>query len=61
VRRIRGLTQHGLAEQTAIPRTYLAKLEAGLTVTMVDRVLHVLRRMGAEVTVSLRSSDDDAG
>jgi predicted transcriptional regulator len=55
------LTQQELARQTQVPRTYLAKLEAGLiTVTLLERVLRVLRRLGAEVTVTYRPPDDDA-
>lgn len=53
IRALHGLTQQELAAQTATPRAYLAKLEAGLTIRMIERVLRLLRRMGAEVTVSV--------
>ena len=56
----RGLTQDVLAKQSGISRNYLARLEMGLTVTMLDRVLRLLHRLGAEVTVSVRNPDDDA-
>jgi acetolactate synthase regulatory subunit len=42
-----------------MPRTYLARIEAGMTVAMIERILRILRRLGAEVTVSMR--DDDGG
>jgi transcriptional regulator with XRE-family HTH domain len=61
VRALRGLTQEALAEQTGTSRTYLARIEAGMTVAMVERVLRILRRMGAEVSVSMRSPDERAG
>lgn len=56
----RGLTQDALAKQSGISRNYLARLEMGLTVTMLDRVLRLLHRLGAEVTVSVRNPADDA-
>lgn len=48
----RGLTQVELSRQSGIPREYLARLESGATVEMVERTLMLLRRLGAEVTVS---------
>ena len=57
VRTIRGLTQEALAERSGTPRTYLARIETGMTVAMIDRILRILRRMGAEVAVSLRNGD----
>ena len=55
----RGVTQEELARQGGISRNYLAQLETGLTVAMVDRVLRLLRRLDAEVTVSVRTPADD--
>lgn len=55
-----GLTQAELARQGGVSRNYLAQLETGLTVVMLDRVLRLLRRLGAEVTVSVRQPDSDA-
>lgn len=52
-RRRAGLTQQELAERVAMDRTYLARLEAGASVQLLDRALLLLRRLGAEVTVSL--------
>jgi len=53
VRLERELTQEQLAEVADLDRTYLARLEAGASVQFVDRALRALRRMGAEVTVTL--------
>lgn len=55
----RKLTQAELARQGGVSRNYLAELETGLTVAMVERVLRLLRRLGAEVTVSVSSPDND--
>lgn len=48
-----GLTQDQLAEQASVERTYLARMEAGMSVLMVQRALRLLRLLGAEVTVTL--------
>lgn len=50
-RRARGLSQEQLAEAAGIDRTYLARLEAGLTTILLQRVLRLLRRAGAELVV----------
>lgn len=60
LRAIREVTQAELARQSGLPREYLARLERGLTVTMLDRVLRLLRRLGAEVTVTV-PNDGDSG
>lgn len=52
-RRARSLTQQQLAESVNLDRTYLAKIETGASVLMLDRTLRLLRRLGAEVTVTL--------
>jgi transcriptional regulator with XRE-family HTH domain len=52
-RRARGLTQEQLADATGIDRTYLARLEAGLSTLFVQRLLRLLRRLGAELVVVL--------
>jgi len=54
------MTQEELARQGAISRNYLARLETGLTVALLDRVLRLLRRLGAEVTVTVRNSNGNA-
>lgn len=52
-RLVRGLTQEGLAGQSGVERTYLARLEAGLSVQMLERSLDLLRLLGADVVVTL--------
>jgi HTH-type transcriptional regulator/antitoxin HipB len=62
-RRAIGLTQTQLAEHSGVERTYLAKLEAGLTTLLLDRSLRLLRRLGARLVVELpgdTGSDQDA-
>ncbi|HEY8544201.1 MAG TPA: helix-turn-helix transcriptional regulator [Acidimicrobiales bacterium] len=54
-----GLTQQQLADATGLDRTYLARLEAGASVQLLDRALRALRRMGAEVTISVETGADD--
>lgn len=60
VRAARDLTQAQLAEQTGVERTYLARLEAGASVLLLDRALRILRRLGATVTVTLPVDHDRA-
>ncbi len=60
VRDKRGLTQQQLAEETGVERSYLARLEAGATTLAIERALRLLRRMGADITVTLREDDGDA-
>ena len=54
-RRTVGLTQTQLAEQSGVERTYLAKLEAGLSTLLLERSLRLLRRLGARLVVELPS------
>jgi transcriptional regulator with XRE-family HTH domain len=49
----RGLTQVAAAELTGVERTYLARIEAGATTLLLDRIVRTLRRLGAEITVIL--------
>lgn len=53
-----GLTQEQLAQQAGLDRTYLAKMEAGLTVVLLDRIVRTLRHLGAEITVRLPERPD---
>ena len=53
IRALRGLTQEELAELVGLDRTYLTRLEGGASVQFVERALRVLRRMGADVTVTV--------
>jgi transcriptional regulator with XRE-family HTH domain len=50
-RRIAGLTQAQLSDAAGVDRTYLAKLEAGLTTVLLDRSIRLLRRLGARLVV----------
>lgn len=50
---MRGLTQAELSEITGLHRSYLAKIESGASVVLLDRLFRVLRRLGVEVTVTL--------
>jgi transcriptional regulator with XRE-family HTH domain len=56
-RRARSLTQQQLSVSANLDRTYLAKIEAGTSVQMLDRTLRLLRRLGAEVTVTITIPD----
>ena len=58
-RAAKGLTQREVAESSGIDRTYLARLESGQSVIQLERALLVLRRLGAEVIVSIPA--DPAG
>lgn len=54
----RGLTQEQFAEQLAIDRSYLAGMESASSATIaLERSLLALRRLGAEVTVTIASDD----
>jgi transcriptional regulator with XRE-family HTH domain len=48
-----GMTQEQVARETNLERTYLARLEGGATVALLDRALRLLRFLGAEVTVTI--------
>lgn len=53
-RRERGLSQGALAEELGFKRSYLSELENGGEGTIaLERSLRALRRLGAEVTVTL--------
>ncbi len=52
------LSNRVLAEFTGIERTYLAKLESSSDTLELQRLVLALRRMGAEVTVTLRELPD---
>lgn len=52
IRGRRELTQAQLAQQIGLSRDYLAHIEAGRTVTLLEHLLRSLRRSGATVTVT---------
>lgn len=58
-RMARDLTQAQVAAATGIERTYLARMERAKGTLFLDRALRVLRRLGAEVTVTFPSSGKD--
>ena len=57
-RRAAGLTQAQLAEQCGVERTYLAKLESGLSTLLLERSVRLLRRLGARLVVELPGDAD---
>jgi transcriptional regulator with XRE-family HTH domain len=61
-RRERGLSQGALAEELGFKRSYLSELETGGGATIaLERSLRALRRLGAEVTVTLPGSHGERG
>ena len=58
VRHARGMTQQRLAEEAGMERSYLARLETGMSTLALERALRLLRRMGATVTVTLPLADE---
>lgn len=46
-----GLTQAQLAEAAGIPRTYLVRLENGEMTAQTERLVTLLRLLGARITV----------
>ncbi len=48
-----GLTQEQAAEIAGLHRSYLARIESGLSVQLLDRIVRLLRRLGAQITVTL--------
>jgi transcriptional regulator with XRE-family HTH domain len=58
-RRAAGWTQQQLADVAGVDRTYLAKLEAGLSTVLLERTLRLLRRLGARVIVELPAGGAD--
>jgi len=53
-----GLTQEQLALRAGIDRSYLARMESGLTVVLLDRAMRVLRQLGADIVVSFPEHRD---
>lgn len=52
-----GLTQGQLATHVGLSRAYLAQIESGRSVRLLEHILRALRRMGATVTITLGSDD----
>jgi transcriptional regulator with XRE-family HTH domain len=59
-RRQRGWTQEQLARELGIERSYLSELESGSSALVLQRALQALRRLGADVTVTVRHDDGPA-
>jgi transcriptional regulator with XRE-family HTH domain len=58
VRQERGVSQRALADELCFKRSYLSELETGAEPTIaLERSLRALRRLGAEVTVTLPSTE----
>jgi HTH-type transcriptional regulator / antitoxin HipB len=55
-----GMTQSELAVRVGLSRDYLAKIEGGRTVSLLEHSLRILRRMGATVTISWEPDDGPA-
>jgi transcriptional regulator with XRE-family HTH domain len=61
IRHERGLTQAQLAEAVGVSRGYLAQLETGKSGRLLNLLVRLLRRLGADITVSFRAGDGVAG
>jgi transcriptional regulator with XRE-family HTH domain len=48
-----GLTQEQLAVDADLDRTYLARMESGLSVLLLDRAIRLLRLLGAEISIEM--------
>lgn len=46
------LTQEDLAKTTGLSQHYISRLESGMSSKMVDRIVLLLRRMGATITIT---------
>lgn len=53
IRSERGLTQSDLADLAVVDRSYLAKIETGRTVSLLEHILRLLRRLGATITITI--------
>ncbi len=60
-RKAQRLTQQELADSLSLDRTYLARMESGITTVLLERALRVLRRLGAEVIVQIPVPPDGGG
>lgn len=59
-RRASGLTQTQFAEQMGFDQSYLARLERGHSVQLLDRVVLALRTLSADITVAIPDPRDAA-
>lgn len=57
-RRASGLTQTEFAAQMGFDQAYLARLERGHSVQLLDRIIRSLRALDADLTVSILDPRD---
>ena len=53
-----GLTQQAAADRMHVDRSYLSRLESGNTTLQLERIMQMLRRLGAEVQVVIPNATD---
>ena len=58
MRKLRHLTQQQLAETTGMRRDYLSQLESSSDTMELQRLILALRRLGADITVTVDAPDD---
>jgi transcriptional regulator with XRE-family HTH domain len=58
IRQARGLTQSELAASAALSRDYVAQIEAGRSAALLEKLLRLLRRLGARVTITVDIATD---
>ena len=57
-RRALGISQSQFAEDMGVDQSYLARLEHGHSVQLLDRVVRALRALGADIAVSIPDPHD---
>lgn len=57
-RRARGISQGQFAEDMSVDQAYLARLEDGYSIQLLDRVVRALRAFGAGIAVSIPDPRD---
>lgn len=53
LRRARGMSQADLSDLAGLSSAYVSKIESGRTSSILEHELRILRRLGAEVTVTV--------
>lgn len=61
LRQTHGLTQQDLAETLGVSRSVIAHLERGRHGTTLARILRILRRLGATITITADVPDRSDG
>lgn len=57
IRESSGLSQSDVAATSGLTRSYVAHIEAGRSVRLLEHMLRILRRLGATVTISFEARD----